>query len=207
MFGIPLAPGERVIYYRRIPKGPIGTIITGIILLPFFLVGILLFIQAAKMRKAESYANVITNRRLFTVNAFGKVLEQLAWTDVTGVTYYRVRRGRDHVDVRGRNNQKVAFYDWVNEVHEFIERTTGNIRAIDSFPEPFFDPAPPPAPKAGRAALVWGLVMAGLGALTILFALVAVQESEALWVAAVGALGVLAGGILAAIGASRAKAQ
>ena len=207
MFGVALAPGERVIYYRRVPRGVVGIIITGVILLPFMLTGILLFVRAAKMRKAESHANVLTNRRLFTVNGDGQVLQEMPWSDVAGMTYFKRRRARHTVVVHDRNNRQVVFDEFISEVQAFIQHVTSNMRAIDSLPEPAFDVAPLPPTKAGRTALVSGLVMAGLGALTILLAFVAVNESEAPWVGGVGALGLLAGGVLAVIGLSASKAR
>jgi len=97
--------------------------------------------------------------------------------------------------------------DSPKEVQEFIAHVSANFRAIDSFPEPFFDRAALPLPKPGKSALVTGLVIAGFGAMTIVFALVAVQESDAIVVVAVGALGLLVGGILAAIGFAKTKAK
>jgi hypothetical protein len=207
VFGVPLAAGERVVYYRRVPRGVVGIIIAGVILLPFFLAGIFLFVRAVKMRKAESHANVITNRRIFTVNGDGQVLQEMPWSDVAGMTYFKRRRARHTVAVHDRNNRQVVFDEFIAEVQAFIQHVTANMRAIDSLPEQVFDVAPLTPVKAGRTALIAGLVMAGLGALTILLALVAVNESEVLSVGAVGGFGLLAGGVLAAVGLSAAKAR
>jgi len=143
VYGVPLAADERVIYYRHVPRSPIGTIILGIILLPFFLLGIFHLVRAAKMRKAESHAQVVTNRRVFTVNGHGEILDQLAWSEVAGLYTLRTRRGSVmKVGVHGPNSRKVIFDTWhVDPAMEFLQRVMASPKAIDSLPEANYDAA------------------------------------------------------------------
>lgn len=208
VFGVPLADGERVLYYRRIPRSPVQTAIAGVLLLPFWLIGVFVLVRAARMRKTESHANVITNRRLFTVDGDGQVLDEMALAAVTGLTFIKRRRARNLLAVRGGIHREVVFDQWIDEIRASLQHVLANRGAIDALPEAAFDVNALPPIEPGRTALVSGLVLAGLGVATILVALVAVVESDAPLVGAVGALGLLAGAVLAAIGGSRkAKAR
>lgn len=208
VFGVPLADGERVLYYRRIPRSPVQTAIAGVLLLPIWLIGVFVLVRAARMRRTESHANVVTNRRLFMVNGDGQVLDEMALAAVTGLTSIKRRRARNLLAVRGGIHREMVFDEWIDEIRAFLQHVLSDRTAIDSLPEAAFDAAALPPAEPGRTALASGLVLAGIGVATIVLALVAVVESDAPLVGAVGALGLLGGAVLAAIGGSRkAKAR
>lgn len=85
---VPLMPGERVLYFRKPDQGMarIWYFIGGLVLLPVLL-GIYLFYVGICFEEKENHYWVVTNLRVFTVNARGKILEQIGVPEITNLVH------------------------------------------------------------------------------------------------------------------------
>jgi len=70
VFGVPLEPGERVLYFRRNSNtaNRVFSLIFGIPLILLFGLGLWLIHEAFFDRKKTHYAQAITSRRLLAIN-------------------------------------------------------------------------------------------------------------------------------------------
>ena len=105
-------------------------------------------------------------------------LVDIAERGVTGpvIRPHRQRRGRDYLVVSGRNGRKIEFPECPREIQEFIERVTANLRAIDSLPEPFFEPAALPPSKPRNVPAIAAFIFAALCASLSLLSLQGLSE-------------------------------
>lgn len=96
---VPLMPGERVLYFKKPDLGMarVWYVIGGVVLL-LLLVGIYLLYVAVTFEESASHYWVITNQRLFTVNARGKVLEQIGVHEISDIIH-RVGGGKNQLVV------------------------------------------------------------------------------------------------------------
>ncbi len=118
--GVPLEPGERVLYFRLVDQmgTRVSRIIVGLITIPF-LVGIYLLYAVFKDWQDEPDAQAVTNRRLLSMKRNGTKLVELRWEQVTGFT--KVIRNRSENTFAVRSAQGVALefaYDgaWLGQV-------------------------------------------------------------------------------------------
>ena len=106
---VPLMPGERVLYFWKPDLGMarVWYFIGGIALLPVLIGIYLLYIGICFEEKSAHYW-VITTGRVFTVNARGNVLEQIALAEITNLVH-RVRSGTNSQTVeRARHARRGA---------------------------------------------------------------------------------------------------
>lgn len=96
---VPLMPGERVLYFKKPDQGMARAwyVIGGLVLL-LMLIGIYLLYVAVFFEEKTTHYWVITNRRLFTVNARGGVLEQVGIHEISDIVH-RVGGGKNQLVV------------------------------------------------------------------------------------------------------------
>jgi hypothetical protein len=195
VFGVPLAPDERVIYFRRIPRNPLAIGIVGVFLLPVVLLGVFVILNATRLRRRADWAQVVTNKRVFAVNGLGKILRQIDWANVTGpYSLSGTRSGLMEAGVTGANNARVTFTDRPREILQFLE-SIQNRALLETMTEVAFE-APAPPVRPGGAENKVGTALAVLGALGFVLAFVAFNRSMRVPVAV---LGLLIGGAGAAL--------
>ena len=102
--GVPLEPGERVIYFRSVAQwgGRIFRIVAGIALAPF-IVGLVILYAVFKDMPGEPDAQAITTRRLLAMKSGGKIIAQVRWEEVAGFT--KMLRSRAAMTMAVRNAQ------------------------------------------------------------------------------------------------------
>ncbi len=143
VFGVPVEPGERVIYYKR--KSWLGArialVIFGIPLIPVFGIGLYLFYWAITHRKSMCYAQVITNQRLLTINGHGQPLFAIRWQEVRGL-YQRTTNGRlTSFGVRRGDGHNLPFSDDVHNLQRLIPYYLQTPMAREQAPAVQFDTA------------------------------------------------------------------
>jgi hypothetical protein len=141
VFGVPLEPDERVVYFKQVPQlgGLIAVIFVGILML-VVLIGIFFIVQAFRNRTIAVHAQVITNRRVMTINGKGQILSQLRWRDVAGM-YTKLINGRlSEVGVRTKASVNVLFGDSPHLAQPIFERYCGDLRLLEKDPEVPFTP-------------------------------------------------------------------
>ena len=109
VFGVPLEPGERVLYFRRNSNlaNRIFSVIFGIPLILLLGLGLYLIYTAFFDRKTSHYAQAITSRRLLAINGHGQPLFAIRWEEVAGLN--RVT-GRERLfGVRNHAGKKFLF--------------------------------------------------------------------------------------------------
>lgn len=137
-----LMQGERVLYFWKPDLGMarVWYFIGGLVLLPV-LVGIyLLYVGVAFEEKANHYW-VVTNMRLFTVNARGKVLEQIANAEITNLVH-RVGAGKNALIVEA-HPRSIMFR--IDERHDLARlkpllQSLRNPTALQQLPSVPFEP-------------------------------------------------------------------
>ncbi len=102
--GVPLEPGERVIYFRSVAQwgGRIFRIVAGIALAPF-IVGLVILYAVFKDMAGEPDAQAITTKRLLAMKSGGKIIAQVRWEEVAGFT--KMLRSRADMTMAVRNAQ------------------------------------------------------------------------------------------------------
>jgi hypothetical protein len=124
VWGVPLEPGERVLFFYRVPR--MGTrvfgFIVGLCTILFFGIGIFLVYLSITDRKRSVYAQVITNRRLMGINGRGEPKFSVRWQEVAGLN--KVTRNGAAVSFGVRNRAGVTFMytDNVYMIERVIQR-------------------------------------------------------------------------------------
>jgi hypothetical protein len=135
VFGVPLEPGERVLYYKRLSTmGPrIFQAIVGIPMILMFGLGIYLIYMSITDRKQSHYAQAITNKRLLAIDGHGKPHFAVRWDEVAGLN--KVSGRHDAFGVRNRSGEKFLFHKDLHVVERAITYLAENPRARDESPE------------------------------------------------------------------------
>lgn len=124
---VPLMPGERVLYFRKPDLGMarIWYFLGGIVLLPVLVGVYLLYVGICFEEKANHYW-VVTNMRIFTVNARGKILEQIGVPEITDLVH-RVGAGTNSLIVHSQR-QFIMFR--MQEQHDIprLKPLLGNLK-------------------------------------------------------------------------------
>ena len=99
--GIQLQPGERVLYFWKPNKGAdrFWTFVGGVVLLPLLIGIYLLYVGFNYGDKSDHYW-VITNQRIFTANANGRIMKQVGIGEITRLVHRR-GAGTNTVSVHG----------------------------------------------------------------------------------------------------------
>jgi hypothetical protein len=126
VFGVPLEPGERVIYYRRINVLPtrIFLFLMGIPLILLLGLGIYMIYTAIRHRPSGTYAHAITTNRLLSINGLGTPLFSVRWDDVAGLNEVRKGGGLAQFGVRDRSGKKFLFNEDLGNLRAFLTRAS-----------------------------------------------------------------------------------
>ena len=113
VWGVPLEPGERVIYYQRLTG--IGErlflFLIGILFLPI-LVGLLFLYFGVFYEQTHTRVYVITDRRIFSVTGTRKLKEHIRLAEITKIErVFDQRRGRRFIVGSQRNSIILRFED------------------------------------------------------------------------------------------------
>jgi hypothetical protein len=184
VFSVPLAPDERVLYFKRIPRDPLISGIIGVALVPVFFVGAFVIRNAIRMREYADWAQVITNKRVFAVDGLGGIRRQMAWSDVEKIYSFTYNGALQRAGVRSAKGQEVTFTDRPAEVLKFLQDNFENKSRthIDTLAEVTFDRESPPVTPGGDETRL-GTWLTGLGALGLLLAFIAFNSSSTFVVA------------------------
>lgn len=139
--GVALQPGERVLYYRRIDHTAdrVGFLIRAIILIPF-IIGIVLLVQFFTGLKSQAAAQVVTNRRLFSVNGSGGVIFDVPWERVTGFTKVIFRRQENQFAIKDQAGQTWEFLEDARQLEAMLPALAAQPQLREQAPEVTFLP-------------------------------------------------------------------
>jgi hypothetical protein len=124
VWGVPLEPGERVLYFYRSNRLGIRAFafIIGIPLILMMGIGLYFIYLGATDRKRSVYAQVATNRRLMGINGRGELKFSIRWPDVTGLNRVTRNGSIASFGVRNRAGAKFMFIDNLDMVERVIQR-------------------------------------------------------------------------------------
>ena len=137
--GVPLEPGEKVLYFcrnHRMGYRIFGFII-GIPMILMFGIGIYLIYMAITDRSHAAYAQAITNKRILTINGYGKPLWSIRWEEVAGLN--KVTGKRYEFGVRNAQGTKFMFTENVEWVENTLTKYAGQPMLREQAPEVQFD--------------------------------------------------------------------
>jgi hypothetical protein len=154
VYGVPLAAGERVVYYHREDPGwqkPL-LIVVGILML----VGIIgLFILIAGLM-AKTTVYVVTTRRFIIIEGWqGKNVKQIFHTDVKEVTTKMTNSIVKWIDISDGKGTLLQYQAAANpkEMPELLEGWLKNPASLESAPTPWHDNLPSKKKKPLPASL------------------------------------------------------
>jgi len=141
VWGHPLEPGEKVVYYKRLPRtgARIFMFLMGFPTILMFGLGFYLIYLAIADRKNATYAQVITNKRLMAYNGAGKVEFSIRWEEIAGMNKVLRNGATTAFGVRNRNGQKFMYTSDLMFVERVIEQGLDNPKSRDQSGEVYFD--------------------------------------------------------------------
>ncbi len=124
---VPLLPGERVLYFKKPDQGiaRVGYILAGILTLPILL-GFYLVYLGINYEEKVSHYYVITNFRIFTVNARGRILELVNVPEITNLNH-RTGNGTNTLSVHS-NAQFIQFRHEERHDMAVVKNLLANVR-------------------------------------------------------------------------------
>lgn len=139
--GVPLEPGERVLYFRTHDHmaSRMGSIIVGIITIPF-LIGIIILINVFTAIPKEDKAQVVTSRRLFSVNGSGTLLLNVRWEELQGFTKIIFNNRPNQFAVKLGNGQVHAFLEDAMHLERMLPALHAHPQMREQAPEVTFLP-------------------------------------------------------------------
>jgi hypothetical protein len=145
MWGAPLEPGERVLYYYRVDQTTqyAVEIFFGVLTAPIFGLGIVLLIYLlVHHRERTVYAQAVTTRRLVTLNGKGAALWSIRWEEVAGLNKNTTNGHPTAFGVRNRTGAQFMFTEDLSYVERAIQRFLETPPAARAqIPEVHFDPS------------------------------------------------------------------
>lgn len=142
VFGFPLEPGERVLYYRYI-SGTGARIFYALFGIPAILIiglGFFLIYLAITHRKQFTYAQVLTNRRMFLLDGRGQERQGIRWENVAGLNKVTTSvGGAKEFGVRNGAGAQVMFTEDLEVAERMITQLVQNPAAREAMPEVPFD--------------------------------------------------------------------
>ncbi len=142
MWGVPLEPDERVIYFCR-PSRTGAQIMMGFIgVCTIWMLGIgLYFIYMAITDRSQAvYAQAVTNRRLIAIDGHGKVKFSIRWNEVAGLNKVTRNGSPSAFGVRNRGGVKFMFTDDLVNVERVIQQCVDMPRERENAMEARFEP-------------------------------------------------------------------
>lgn len=136
VWGVPLAPGERVLYYKRFTGSGerIFLFFMGIVFL-VLLCGLWLLYLAIRYEQSHDRVYVITDRRLFTVSGDRKLRTQIAIPAITRIV--RVTGAKQRINVHGASD--FIIFRVLEHDHN-LESVIQNLHQPGSLPLVAFEP-------------------------------------------------------------------
>jgi hypothetical protein len=143
MWGEPLEPDERVVYFCRPSRtgARLFMFILGFPMIMMFGLGIYLIYLAITDRKQAVYAQAITNRRLLAMDGHGKIMFSIRWPEVAGLNKVSRNGVPTSFGVRNRAGVKFMFTDDLNTVERIIQRCVDVPSERETSREAPFEPA------------------------------------------------------------------
>lgn len=142
VFGFPLEPGERVLYYQYISGtgARVFYILFGIPAILLIGIGFFLIYMGITHRKQFAYAQVITNRRLFLLDGRGMEMKGIRWESVAGINKVVTSvGGTKRFGVRNAAGAEVLFDEDLANVERMISELLQNPSRREMLPEVAFD--------------------------------------------------------------------
>jgi hypothetical protein len=143
VWGVPLEPDERVLYFYRSSRVGIRVFafMIGIPLILMLGLGFFFIYLGATDRKRSVYAQVITNRRVLGINGRGELKFSVRWTEVTGMNKVTRNGAAASFGVRNRAGAKFMFVDNLYMVERVIQHCLDAPRERETAAEVPFETA------------------------------------------------------------------
>lgn len=138
VYGFQLEPGERVLYFLRIPSlgRRLFYILFGIPAILIIGVGFLLIYYGITDKKQFAYAQVVTNRRLFALDGYGREMRGMRWESVVGINIVKERTGRMRkFGVRNAAGAECMFDEDLQTVERVITQLVQSPAQREAWPE------------------------------------------------------------------------
>lgn len=142
VFGHALWPGERVLYYKYIPGlgARLFYILFGIPMILLVGLGFYLIYMGITHRRQFAYAQVITNKRLFTLDGRGQEMRGMTWADVRGLNKVAHSTGMvREFGVRNAQGAQCMFNEDLATVERLVTLLAEQPAQRDALPEVPFD--------------------------------------------------------------------
>jgi hypothetical protein len=142
VFGFPLEPGERVLYYKRVPTlgGRVFYLVFGVPMILLLGIGIYLIYLGITHRKQFAYAHVVTNRRMFALDGHGHEMKGMRWEAVVGMNKISTSTGLvRQIGVRNAQGNTCLFDEDMTTLERVISALLQNPGQRETWPEVSFD--------------------------------------------------------------------
>ncbi len=143
VFGEPLWPGERVLYFKYLPGtgARIFYFIAGVPMIVILGFGFYLLYLAITYRRQFAHAQVITNKRLFALDGRGKEMAGMRWESVVGLNKVAASTGLvRQFGVRNAQGATFLFGEDLKTVERLVTLLSQSPAQREALPEVRFDP-------------------------------------------------------------------
>jgi hypothetical protein len=137
VWGVPLEPGERVLYYKRF-TGVGERIFLFFMSVLFFVVlcGFWLLYLAIFYEESHDRAYVITNRRFFTVSGKRKLRTQIHFNELLRVEWVTGAKQRINI----HSAKELIIFRLLEHHRDYLENVVRNLSQAHSLPEVQYEP-------------------------------------------------------------------